>query len=156
VKKFEFRLESVLRYRAQREKEKEISLAALRRLVLEDQRKLVEANVVLDAACEELRRQERSGEIDVAQARQGRLYLHSLRKKVSGILEGMRRLESDLIVCREETLRAMRERKIIEILKARRRAEHVRKIERAEQAELDDVVGRREAVKRSGTQERTP
>jgi flagellar FliJ protein len=151
MKKFKFRLDSVLDYREQVEKERQVALTKVHRLVVEHEQKLLEAYAVLERAREDLRAQERGGEIDVAQARQHRLHIGSLRKQVSEVLKRLRKLEVELASRREEAVQARKERKVLEMLKAKRRAEYVKEADRFEQAELDDIAQKQEVLKRTGT-----
>lgn len=151
MKKFAFRLESVLRYREQVEREKQVALTKVHQLVVDHEQRLLEAYAILEGAREQLRKRESSGEINVSDAKQQRVYIGSLRRRVSEVLKRLRKLELELDRRREETIHARKERKVLEMVKARRRAEYIKDAGRAEQAELDDIATKKEVLKRTGS-----
>ena len=55
MKKFKFRLESVLGYREQVEKQTQVALAQVQHLVVEHEQKLLQAYTNIEGAREELR-----------------------------------------------------------------------------------------------------
>jgi len=150
MKKFQFRLESVLGYREQVEKQKQVALARIQNLVVEHQQKLLQAYSILEQARAQLRDEETArGTVDVHTVRQRRLHIGSLKSRVSDLLKRMRKLERELSKRREEVIQARKERKVLELLKERRRVEYVMDVERADQKELDDVAGKADALKRT-------
>jgi flagellar export protein FliJ len=149
MKRFEFRLDGILRHRARVEKEKRIQLDYAREGVVSQEKALWEAKGAAADARERLRRETGIGEIDVAQARQERFHVEALANRAAGMAERLRMLETNLAARRDEAVRAQRERKGLEILRARRRAAHIRGVERAEQKELDDVSAKKTWVSRS-------
>ena len=153
MKKFLFRLESVLGHRERVEKGKQIALTRVHQLVLDHEQRLLEAHVIVEAAREELRKHESGPEIDVAEARQHRLYIGSLRMRVAEMLKRLRKLEIELGQRRDEAVQARRERKVFETLKTRRHAEYLKEIERDERIELDDIAARKEVVRRAESRE---
>ena len=151
MKRFAFRLENVLRYREQVERERQIALAKVHQLVVDHEQKLLEAYAVLEEARGELRKHESNGEINVTEARQQRVYLGSLRRHVSEVLKRLRKLELELDRRREEAIGARKERKVLEMLRTRRHEEYLRETGRADRAELDDIATKKEVVRRAGS-----
>lgn len=148
MKKFKFRLESVLNHRGRVEKEKRVALTKVHQLVVTHEQRLLGVYAIIEAAREDLRREESARDIDIPQARQHRLYIGSLSLRVMEVLKRLRKLEIEQATRREEAIQARKERKVLEMLKIRRRAEHVKALERAERIELDDIAARNEVVKR--------
>ena len=149
MKKFRFRLERVLSYREQLEKERQIALTRVHQLVVDHERKLMEAYSVVERAREELRQREADGEIDVEAVRAQRRYIATLKRRVSDVLKRLRKLEIELAQRRDDAVQARKECKVLEMLKQRRRGEHLDEVKRAEQAELDDIATKREVRKRN-------
>ena len=150
MKKFKFRLERVLDYREQVEKEKQAALGKVHQLVVQHEQTLLEAYEVLEGARDKLRQAESKGEIDIPRARENRVYIGSLRRRISEVLKGLRKLEIELARCREETIQATKERKVLEMLKARQQETHGREVRKAERVELDDIAMKNEIAKRAG------
>ena len=123
MKKFRFRLERVLNYREQMEKEKQIALTKVHQLVVEHEGRLLEAYAILERARDELRRAESAGEIDIEEVRKQRVYIGSLKRRVSDVLKSLRKLEIELARRRDEAVQARKEKKTLEMLKTRKRAE---------------------------------
>ena len=134
MKRFTFRLESVLRYREQVEREKQIALTKVHQLVVDHEQRLLEAYAILEGAREQVCERESRGDINVSDAKQQRLHIGSLRRLVSEVLKRLRKLELQLDRRREEAIHARKERKVLEMVKARRRAEYVKEAGRVEQA----------------------
>jgi len=151
MKKFIFRLDGVLKCREQVEKQKQILLGEVRGRLANQEKAVSLANTTVAEAREELRREESVGEIDVVQARQHRWHIGALRKRVSELTRCLRTLEIELSRRRDEAVRAQRDRKVLEMLRARRRALYLRKTERSEQNELDDVAAKNQAIRRTGS-----
>jgi flagellar FliJ protein len=150
MKKFEFRLESVLGYREQVEKQRQVALAKIQHLVVEHEQKLLQAYSILEKAREDLRGEERVGGcVDVRTVRQQRVHIGTLKSRVSDLLKQLRKLERELAHQRDTVIQARKERKVLELLKDRRHVEYVKEADRVEQAELDDIAGKAEVLKRS-------
>ena len=155
MKRFEFRLEGILRYRGRVEKEKRIGVSRAGEALAGQGRLMREADAAAAHAREELRKDTGLGEIDLTQARQQRRHVDALAEQAEGMTRRLRMLEGEFAARRDEAVRAQRERKVLDNLRARRHAAHVRGSERAEQKELDDVAVKNTWVRRSGSEERT-
>ncbi|HUV38164.1 MAG TPA: flagellar export protein FliJ [Planctomycetota bacterium] len=151
MKKFRFRLERVLNYREQVEKQKQIALTEVHRLVVDHQQKLLDAYAVLEHARDDLRRAEGVGEIDVQTVRDSRVYIGTLKRRIAEVLKRLRKLEIELEQKRDEAVQARKERKVLELVKTRRAAEHRKETGRVEQAELDDIATKNEVLKRTAS-----
>jgi len=151
MKKFRFRLERVLNYRAQVEKQKQIALSEVHQLVVDHEQKLIDAYRVLEGARDELRRDASAGDMDITKVKEQRVYIGLLKRRVSDVLKRLRRLEIELAQKREEAVQARKERKVLEMVKTRRRAEHVKEVSRAERVELDDIANKKEVLKRTAS-----
>lgn len=151
MKRFEFRLEGVLRHRRRVEKKGQILLGGAREKAAREARSLEEANAAAAEAREELRRKASVGEIDVASARQQRRHIGALAERVRGMTRRLSALESEVGRRREEAVQAQRDRKALETLRARRHAVHVRKSASAEQKELDDLSAKRAWTRGNGS-----
>ena len=149
MKKFKFRLESVLGYREQVEKQTQVALAQVQHLVVEHEQKLLQAYTIIEGAREELRAEEQEGHIDIRSVRQQRIHIGGLKTRVSDMLKKLRKLERELSRRRETVIQARKERKVLELLKGRRHVEYLNEAHQADQAELDDIAGKAEVLKRS-------
>ena len=148
MKKFVFNLEPVLNYREQVEKETQVALTKVQQLVSDHEGRLLEAYRILEGARGELRKQVGGGKIDMDEAKRQRLYIVSLKERVSEVLKRLRKLEVELTQRRDEAVQARKERKVLEMLRSRRHLAYMKEADRAEVAELDDLAGKKEAAKR--------
>jgi flagellar FliJ protein len=147
--KFRFKLEPVLEARRRAEQEKQRRVAELER-----QRRELE---------DTLRRHQQfiaSGKQSLATQLVGSLQLDSLRGHASSTIQLMRRAHRVLLElagvhkrlesARAELIGATRDRRAVELLRERRFAEWKRKLERAENAALDEL-----AVQSAGARRRS-
>ncbi len=138
MKKFRFRLESVLSARKSMERLKQESLAAETRRELSEKERLAAA----EQAHAEALRQNESGDLDMHEL----LLMARHRERLAGLVrEGkdrVTRAAHRTEDARSALVDAARERSVVENLKERRRTEHRAEVEREEQKGLDEIAGR--------------
>jgi flagellar export protein FliJ len=149
MKRFEFRLERILRYRTRVEEEKRATVGRAGEAVGRQEKLFTEANAAEATAREELRKDAGVGLIDVRQATQQRVHVDVLGKSCAEMTRQLAALEREFAARREEAVKAQRDRKTMENLRARRHGAHVRGGERAEQKELDDVSAKNAWARRN-------
>jgi flagellar FliJ protein len=144
--RFKFRLEAVLRHRAQIEKEKQRQLAAvsqqiqiLVRQIHETQARIGEENRTLGA-------RELTGRLDMQYIAVERRFVGNLHLRIALAMEKIRELEKQEAAARAELLHAARQRKIIEKLREKQLATWRVEQERKDAA-LTDEIGVQLAVR---------
>lgn len=152
VKRFEFRLEPVRRYRAGVEKERKREFAEAQAAY---DRELAELRRLRDEEArvgEELRRELR-GRCDAERVRAGEIRLDLLHlrieKQEARVREALRHLEER----RRALLEAARERKVMDRLRELRWEDHLYEMGREEQGFLDEVAGGRFILRRLAAEE---
>ncbi len=139
AKRFIFRLEPVLRYRSQLEKEKQREFAAVQ----------MEYNAKGDQIRDLNQRfvqvqnrfgQAKSGGSDVKLWMSYQSYLNDIKNSIFNCLAEQQKISQRLEQKRTELVRAARERRVLEKLREKRFANHVRENDRLEQKELDEIA----------------
>lgn len=148
MKKFAFRLQSVLNYREKIEHQRHLVFARVLQVVQTQERELVDLYRLTSEAIEELREQV-AEKVDVAALRQERLYLASVTRRIAEAIKRLRTVENELEHARRRLIDARRDRRALELLHQRRGDEYEYEANRQMQMELDEIGGRSWRAKRS-------
>lgn len=137
MKRFAFRLQRVLDLRARAEDEAKQELAkAVGVLVGIEQRLKETAEEIVRAAKDRFK-----GGRSVAELRASELYLVRLEKTKQSLLEAAAKAELEVQRRREVFVEASRERKVIEKVQDKKKAEHKKAAEKEEAQRLDEIAG---------------
>jgi len=150
MKRFAFKLESVLRHRASVEEVERSKLAALQMRLQSDVRALESVETQLAASLEELGRRQ----VDGADSRDIALFQRfadRLRRRSSELRTTIDRSRSDVAKQQTVVLEAARATKVLDTLKAKQAKEHRVSAEKLEQKNVDEMV-----VARFAGREETP
>ena len=139
VQRFEFRLESLLKYRRYRRDVLQSLYAGL----LAQQQTMVAARVELsghrDAQLDEMRTLVSPGQVDVSAASSRRFHTARIAAELLQRARDLDELEQQLILCRSELTKAEQDVEAVEKLKEKQRREFEYEQGRREQVELEDA-----------------
>jgi flagellar FliJ protein len=140
ARRFEFRLQTLLRVRELREREAKRKVAAKSAEIARLDQLNAESQAEISGQLERLGAAQRSGVLDLTRLQRGHTWIAHLRRTIAvrsqqkaGLLEQLRELQDALREARTQT-------RIIEKLRERRWEAYRRDRSRAEQAELDEVA----------------
>ncbi len=148
MKKFAFRLQSVLNYREKIEHQRHLVFARVLQTVHAQERELMDLYRLTSEAIEELRDQA-AEEVDVVALRQERLYLASVTRRIAEAIKRLRTIEHELERSRRQLIDARRDRRALELLHRRRGDDYEYEADRQTQMELDEIGGRSWRARRS-------
>ena len=142
MKKFRFRLETVLKLRRLAEDEKQRAVGGLLSEIHDRQQEAVELDLAVRAAGSELKERNQAGRIDLSWTGNYQSYVSHLRAGIAERIDMVAKLQPRLTAARGELAEAAKQRKILEKLKERRKLRYDDEIERAETREQDDIATR--------------
>lgn len=138
MQKFGFRLESVLNLRTQLEDNAKNNLACAAR-ELEIQKDCLEGlKNINDGSMKSLNSEVDKG-IPVYRIRNYTSYLSLLKNKITDQKENVNNAEHDVDINREDLIKAMQERKILEKLKEKKYHEYLKEQNKSEQLLIDEL-----------------
>lgn len=148
MKRFQFRLQSVLNYRDRIEHQRGLIFARAVQTVQAQQRELMGLYELTSESMEDMRRQS-SDRVDVAALRQERLYLASVRKRIAQAIKRLRVIEHELDRARRSFIDARKDHRVLELLREGRVTQHQYETDRDERKELDEIGSRPWQIERS-------
>jgi flagellar FliJ protein len=136
MKKFVFRLESLLRLRRHREELEEVRLGDLmrERQECEEAKEQLQNRLVQTLQQMTARTETTSGELNLY-----RNYALSLESKLLDLGLSLRKLQAQIEVQRSVLVKVRRHRKVVDRLKDKRRERHQYEQDRKDQAELEEL-----------------
>lgn len=145
MKKFEFRLEALLRYREHREHEMLQALASAQSDVRECEERIAERLETLALKIEELDRLAASG-IDVENYRIYMDYLAGMEAEIEAEKRRLTQLQDIVAERQKELTRRSIQKKMMENLKIRKKEQYFEEMLQLQQKETDDMVLLRKAM----------
>ncbi|MCB2210579.1 flagellar export protein FliJ [bacterium] len=141
MKRFRFRLQKVLDAREVVEREAQRKLGEAQRVLteLETVRNQIQTDI---AQLTNEQRNMLGGTVTAGTAMQHHRWLRELEKRLRVQIDKCRDAEKAVAERRQELLDASRERKVLDRLKEKKRAEHMQLALKEQQATLDDIGGR--------------
>ncbi len=139
AKRFQFRLETVLRVRRQREDAAKRVVADRLRQIAEVKSEMRAMQDQIDSELSAFRASHASGELDMRQVARHRYWLVQLDQGVMTNTSRLRDLERALAQERQELGEARKQVRILEKLEERQRERYMKALERAEAAENDEI-----------------
>lgn len=140
MKKFRFRLETVLKLRRLAEDQKKRAVGELLTEIHEHQRVAVEFDAAVAAAGRELKQRHARGHIDLAWLSNYQSYVGHIRKNVAEKIEIVSQLQQKLVEARRELAEAAKQTKILEKLREKRKERYDDELNRLEVSEQDDIA----------------
>ncbi len=138
MKKFDFRLQSVLQLKSQLEDNAKNSLARATRELENQKAFLEELNSINNGSMNSLTSEVDEG-ISIYRIKVYNSYLSHLKNKITNQKENVNIAERDVDINRESLIKAMQERKIIEKLKEKKYQEYIKEQNKAEQLVIDEL-----------------
>jgi len=148
MKKFNFRLEKIKRYKEQLEQEKKLKLAAERQNLFKEQNTLTDIVKVQDRYWTQYS-ERKLGKINVNQLIVTRRYLDKLAKDVSVQTKKVKRAENKVTKAQDAYIQASKEKKKYEKLKEKHLELYTKESQRLENIELDEFGSRRKLAEAS-------
>lgn len=139
MKKFQFKFQTVLKVKEQKEEELKRELMRLQALKLEQQMLLAEIENEKRASHKEKSKHHHSG-TDISLLRQFEEYINALRSQVALTEKRIKDLEKKADIKRVEVVEASKEKKVLEKLKDRDFAEFKKVVLKNEQDVLDEIA----------------
>jgi flagellar protein FliJ len=142
MKKFSFRLETVLKLRRLAEDEKQRAVGQLLSEIHDCQQQAVKLDLAARAAGSELKERNQTGRIDLTWMGNYQSYVGHLRAGIAERIDMVAQLQQRLTEARQELAEAAKQTKILEKLKEKRKQRYDSEIKRAETREQDDIASR--------------
>ncbi|UCC43441.1 MAG: flagellar export protein FliJ [Candidatus Zixiibacteriota bacterium] len=139
MKKFKFRLESLLKVKEHLERERQKEHAAARERVAHQQDRLSEIDAQRQTTVKQ-QRQRLTGDISVADLLVCSRFLVKLKSNTLEGTEILRGLEAEADKSRDRLIDASRQKKIYEKLRERQREKHLEEMKRLENKEIDEIA----------------
>lgn len=145
AKRYEFRFETLLRLRQQREDERKRVVAARLREIqsLEERRAMLEDRI--QQQTEQVRDALRSSTLNLEDLKLSRHWMVRLRRGVMETNSALKTMCAILAKERQQLAEAAKDKKVLARLKERRLAEYLAEVDRREQLELDEMNAQRAA-----------
>lgn len=150
AKRFTFRLDPLLRIREHAEQQRKAKLAEVNGRLNEQTRRAQRYDQMVRDEHHELRQNHLVGPLDVGRLAHHRRYVNSLMKATVQTLVERARTQQESHKAQRELVEAVKQRKVIEKLRERRLDQWQHDMDKAEQAELDEM-----GVSRAHRQERS-
>lgn len=141
MKRFGFRLQKVLNYRGEVERQRQMTLARAAEAVRAREREVRKLEDRASQSMEEMRKLGR-GKVDVGGLRQEHVHLGLIRRETREAKGQLRVAETESGVAREGFLEARKGRKALEVLRTQRAAEYGHEADLEAQKELDEISAR--------------
>jgi len=146
MKKFSFRLETLLQHRRHLEEKERTRFSAIRNELLVEMDHTQTLRTKQAQALAELA-QKKSGDCDVQEITWHYRFLDRLALELERSARRIAELEGKLEIQKQVMIEAMRNKKMIENLRSKREKEFLTALERAEQKSVDEIVVTRYAHK---------
>jgi flagellar FliJ protein len=146
MKKFSFRLETLLQHRQHLEEKERTKFSAIRNELLAEVNHIQALRTMQARALAELARK-KSGDCDAQEIIWHYRYLDRIALELERSARRIAELEGKLEIQKQAMIEAMRNKKMIENLRSKREKEFLTALERAEQKSVDEIVVTRYAHK---------
>lgn len=140
MKKFRFRLETVLKLRRLAEDEKKRVVGELLSEIHRRQQEAVELDASASVVGRQLKERNGAGRIDLTWLGNYESYVSHVRGSIAEIIESVVELQQKLTGARQELAEAAKGARIIEKLKEKRKEQYDDHLSRAEAREQDEVA----------------
>ena len=140
MKKFKFRLETVLKLRQQHEDEKRRVVNDLLERLNAAQEAALEMNQAILTEGQRLKDAQLEGNIDLTWIGHYRTYVSTMQRAIKAKIEEVAAIQKELILARAQLAQAAREKKVLEKLKERRCQAHQAGIDHAAAEQMNEVA----------------
>lgn len=142
MKKFRFRLQTLLRLRQQQQDQKQRRVGSLLDRIQIEQNQALQMAQGLSREGEQLRHQYAKGRIDLTWIAQYRRYVTATQNAINERVRRVGHIQTELHGARQELAEAAKHTRILETLRERQLQRHNHALARFEAAELDDIATR--------------
>ena len=142
MKKFNFRFQPVEDVKKRQEDQKREHLAEANKTLRGQEDRLADLHNLRDDCHRQIVKRTR-GRLNAAELVLSNFYLQKVTGDIQRQRKEVSRSQKEVETRRETLIQTARERKMLESLKERERAAHLYKENRKEQAQLDEIAGRR-------------
>ncbi len=139
MKKFEFRLEPVLRLKKQAEDEKKRAVGLLMAEINSQQQQALEINQTIIQQGDILKNKLSSGQVDTGWIAYYQRYVTDMRAEIARKIQNVTEIQKKLHLARRALAEAAKETKMLEKLKEKQYKEYIGHIEKLEKKELDEI-----------------
>ncbi|MCH9023340.1 MAG: flagellar FliJ family protein [Planctomycetes bacterium] len=143
MKRFSFRLETLLRLRRQQEQTKKGVVGGLMSRINEQQRRAVALQTGLMEEGRQLKERYLQGNVNLDLVGYYYRYATQVGQAIQRRIEGVGQIQKELMGARGELVEAARTRKVLEKLKERQQGRYDLRLRRLEQVEQDEVAARK-------------
>lgn len=137
--RFVFQLEGVLRYRKNREQERQRELAVVQAQMAKLQAELTALDQSVRRANEDMRQNHLTGPIDLALLAAHRRFLGATQQRAMELVQRMALVQRQVDEARRALAASAKDRKVIEKLRERQHERWAADLTRKETAELDEI-----------------
>ena len=143
MRRFAFRLESVLRLRDRLEEQARVRVAQANEARNRAERSVYECYAAIEAETRKLREKESSGEVDIDYVMRSGGYILYLRIRLGNLFKKLQEAEVELEKERQALVQARRDKRSLELLRERCHKRWLSEASREEQAEFDEMAAGR-------------
>ena len=140
MKKFRFRLQSLLVLKKQRENEKKRVVGNLLSEIHQQQQEALEMAQAIKTEGEKLKQQHDQKQIDLEWMGHYQIYVQHLQLSISKRITKIAQIQQQLAAAREELAQAAKEAKILEKLKEKQKQRYEEQLRRRETIEQDEIA----------------
>jgi flagellar protein FliJ len=140
MKKFNFRLQPVLKLREQQEEQKKRAVGVLQNEIAEQQRQALAMAEVVKEQGQILKHNFSQGNVDVNWISYYQGYVSNMQRKIAEKINNVAQVQKKLIKARAELTEAAKQTKIIEKLKEKRKQRYDKQLQRQEMFEQDELA----------------
>lgn len=139
MKKYQFRLQPLLRLRKQQEEQKKRAVGALMTQIHDLQRQALELADAIKTEGDILKQQYQEGKVDLHWVSHYRRYVTSVQRAIAEKIQAATSIQGKLHQARTELVEAARQSKILEKLKEKQQKQYDREWQKKENRELDEI-----------------
>ena len=139
MKKFRFRLQTLLKLRKQQEDQKKRAVALLLSQINDLQQQALIMAADLKKEGENLRKIFQSGSIDLNRIAHYHRYVHNIQQAINQRIQNVSQVQPQLTLARSELTEAAKQTKILEKLKQKQKQKYETELARKERIQQDEI-----------------
>lgn len=139
MKKFNFRLQPLLKLRRREEDQKKRVVGAFMSQIHEQQQHALEMSEAIKKEGEYLKQQHRQGRVDLEWVAQYYRFVSHTQNAIAQRVTNVMQIQKKLTVARQELAQAAQKTKILEKLKEKQQKRYEKHLQKIQQRELDEV-----------------
>jgi len=140
MKKFKFRMETILKLKKQQEDEKKRVVGMLVADINKQQQQAIELSGSLRQEGQKIKQQYLDNNVDLEEVASYQKYVTQVQRAIQQRIANVSEIQKKLNIAREEFLEKVKETKILEKLKEKKQSEYQAQISRLERITEDDIA----------------